>query len=140
MEETLTKEMKELIAKLGALVKEDPRCRAIEATIDEYERSDELNALIGEYNAQQNLLAEAYGKAAEGDEAAETLRDSVQDRIDSLYTQITEHPVYTAYISAKEAFDALTTEIYGELQFVITGQRPCSPNCSSCHSDCGHQH
>jgi len=140
MEETLTLEMKELIAKLGALVKEDPRCRAIESSIEEYERSAELNELIGEYNAQQNILADAYGKAAEGDEKAEDIRDAVQERIDTLYDQITGHPVYTAYVKAKEDFDALTSEIYGELQFVITGQRPCSHNCSSCHSDCGHQH
>ena len=58
METTLTKEMLELIAQLGALVKTDARCAAIEHTIEDYEHSEELNALIGEYNAQQNLLAE----------------------------------------------------------------------------------
>ena len=37
-------------------------------------------------------------------------------------------------------FDELSNEIFAELQFVITGSRPCSHNCSSCHSDCGHNH
>lgn len=133
MEEKLTLEMKELIAKLGELVKADPRCRAIEESIEDYERSEELNALISEYNTQQNVLADAYTK---GEEITAEIREAVQARIDALYEQITNHEVYTAYVNAKSAFDALTTEIYGELQFVITGQRPCSHDCSSCGGSC----
>ena len=64
------------------------------------------------------------------------MRDSIQDRIDQLYDKITGHPVYTAYVEAKEAFDALTNEVYAELQFVITGQRPCNHDCSSCGGGC----
>ena len=137
MEELLTPEMKAVIAQLGELIKADPRHLAIRAAIDEYERSEELNNLIAEYNMQQNALADVYGKNGEADEA---LRNTVQLRIDALYDQITEHPVYVAYVDAKQAFDALTNEVYGELQFVITGQRPCSHDCSSCGSDCGHHH
>ena len=137
MEELLTPEMKAVIASLGELIKADPRHLAIQASIDEYERSEELNNLIAEYNMQQNALADAYGKNGEADE---TLRLAVQARIDALYDQITGHPVYVAYVDAKQAFDALTSEVYAELQFVITGQRPCSHNCATCHSDCGHQH
>lgn len=136
MNEILTPEMKELIAKLGELVKADERCHAIEAAIDEYEHCDELNSLIAEYNAQQNVLADAYGKSDVSDE----LRETVKNRIDELYDAVTTHPVYTAYLEAKQAFDELTSEIFAELQFVITGSRPCSHNCSSCHSDCGHNH
>ena len=137
MEELLTPEMKAVIASLGELIKADPRHLAIQASIDEYERSEELNNLIAEYNMQQNALADAYGKDGEADE---TLRLAVQARIDALYDEITGHPVYVAYVDAKQAFDALTSEVYAELQFVITGQRPCSHNCATCHSDCGHQH
>ena len=136
MNEILTQEMKELIAQLGTLVKADERCLAIERTIDEYEHCDELNALIAEYNAQQNVLADAYGKSDVSDE----LRETVKNRIDELYDAVTNHPVYTAYLGAKQNFDELTNEIFAELQFVITGSRPCSHNCSSCHSDCNHNH
>jgi len=136
MEEILTNEMKELVAALGALVKADPRHAAIQASIEEYERSEDLNGLIAEYNTQQNLLADAFAKTKEGDEASEDVRDAIQLRIDQLYDEITGHPVYTAYVEAKNAFDALTNEIYAELQFVITGKRPCSHDCSSCGGDC----
>ena len=130
-------EMKEVIAKLGELVKADERCTRIQSTISDYEHSEELTALIGEYNTQQNLLADAYNKP-EGDRtASEEFKSAVQARIDALYDQITTHPVYTAYVAAKNEFDALTQEIYAELQFVITGERPCSHDCSSCGGSCG---
>lgn len=137
MEEKLTPGMKEVIAKLGELVKADERCTRIQSTISDYEHSEELTALIGEYNTQQNLLADAYNKP-EGDQtASEEFKSAVQARIDALYDQITTHPVYTAYVAAKNEFDALTQEIYAELQFVITGERPCSHDCSSCGGSCG---
>lgn len=137
MEEKLTPEMKEVIAKLGELVKADERCTRIQSTISDYEHSEELTALIGEYNTQQNLLADAYNKP-EGDRTtSEEFKSAVQARIDALYDQITTHPVYTAYVAAKNEFDALTQEIYAELQFVITGERPCSHDCSSCGGSCG---
>ncbi|MBQ8642208.1 MAG: YlbF family regulator [Clostridia bacterium] len=142
MEEMLTPAMKETIAALGELIKADPRHTAIQTAIAEYERSEELNGMIAEYNTQQNLLSDLYGKThgEASDEAGEDMRDTIQNRIDELYDQITNHPVYTAYVSAKEAFDALTNEVYGELQFVITGQRPCSHDCSSCGSGCSGCH
>lgn len=137
MAEILTNEMKENIASLGALIKADARCAAIEGAIAEYEKSEELNGLIAEYNTQQNLLADMYGK---GETPDDDLRETVQTRIDQLYDAITTHPVYTAYLSAKNEFDALTNEVYAELQFVITGKRPCSHDCSSCGGGCGHDH
>lgn len=136
METTLTKEMTEAIAALGALVKADPRHDAIRASVDAYEHSEELNSLIAEFNTQQDILADNF--SAEG--ADETVRKTVQARIDQLYDQITTHPVYTEYMSAKQAFDGLINEIYGEIQYAVTGQRPCSHDCSSCHSDCHHEH
>ena len=137
MVEKLILQMKEVLAKLGELVKADERRMRIQSTISDYEHSEELTALIGEYNTQQNLLADAYNKP-EGDQtASEEFKSAVQARIDALYDQITTHPVYTAYVAAKNEFDALTQEIYAELQFVITGERPCSHDCSSCGGSCG---
>ncbi len=129
----LTPEMKSLVAALGALVKADPRCAELENAVEEYERSEELNALVTEYNEQQNFLAAAYGRP---EALAEDFKKSVQDRIDALYDEITSHPAYTAYAEAKASFDELTEAIYGELQFAVTGQRPCAHNCASCASKC----
>ncbi len=137
MAEILTNEMKEAIAALGALIKADARCAGIEGAIADYEKSEELNGLIAEYNTQQNILADMYGK---GETPDDDMRETIQNRIDELYDAITTHPVYVAYLNAKNAFDELTNEVYGELQFVITGKRPCSHDCSSCGGGCGHEH
>jgi len=131
--ENMTPEMQELIARLGELIKAHPSRKAVDDAVEDYERSEELASLIGEYNAQQNLLADAYSK---GDTLDEDAKTAIQHRIDALYDQVVSHPVYAAFIEAKNAFDALTNEVYGELQFAITGQRPCSHDCSSCHSNC----
>lgn len=135
METTLTKEMIEAVAALGELVKADERCAAVSSAIDAYEHSEELNSLIAEYNTQQDILADNYAKENGTDTE---FQKAVQSRINQLYDQITTHPVYSAYTDAKQEFDSLINEIYGELQFAITGQRPCSHDCSSCHSDCHH--
>ena len=134
MEEILTPEMKNIIASLGALIKADPRCANIENAIEEYERSEELNGMIAEYNTQQNLLADMFSKPEVSDSEVPdgNLKETIQNRIDKLYDEITRHPVYTAYLEAKNAFDGLNNEVYAELQFVITGKRPCSHDCSSC--------
>ena len=129
MDELLTPEMKALVCSLGALVKADPRNEAIRAAIDDYERSEELNALIAEYNGQQTLLTEAY---AGGNDPGELFKEAVQARIDALYDEITTHPVYAAYMAAKADFDALTNGIMAELQYAITGQRPCTHDCATC--------
>lgn len=134
---TLTKEMTEAVAALGELVKADARCTAIRTAVDAYEHSEELNALIAEYNTQQDILADNYAKENGTDEG---FTKTVQARINELYDKITTHPVYVDYINAKQEFDGLINEIYGEIQFAVTGQRPCSHDCSSCHSDCHHDH
>lgn len=110
---------------LGALIKDDERTKRLDAAMEDYERSEELNAIIAEYNTQQSLMA----STAESDGAA---RDAIAARIDKLYSDATNHPVYTSYMEAKKSFDSLMSEVYGEIEYVITGSRPCSHDCSSC--------
>ena len=62
----------------------------------------------------------------------ESVREKITSRIDELYEKVTTHPVYTAYMTAKQEFDALYTEVMGEIEFGITGERPCTHDCSTC--------
>ena len=73
-------------------------------------------------------LAKEFDSAA----ADELVRTAVGKRIDTLYAEITNHPAYIGYENAKAAFDELMNAVWGELQFAVTGQRPCSHNCASC--------
>jgi len=101
MEEILTPAMKEAISALGELIKADPRHLTIQEAIETYEKSEELNGLIAEYNTQQNLLSDLYGQ--NGADVDKDAQQTIQTRIDQLYDQITSHPVYAAYIEANGA-------------------------------------
>ncbi len=126
----LKPELAELIAKVGEMVRADERYTAFEAASDAYAKDPEIAAALTEYNVQQAALAEAFG-AEERDEA---LVSSIQRRINDLYKQITESPVYVAYREAGEEYETFTKAFYGEIEFAITGQRPssCTHDCSSC--------
>ena len=113
---------------LGDLIKNDPVTKALDAAMEDYERSEELMALIGEYNAHQELMMSS-AEAAKDDE---NVREKLSARMTELYNSVVEHPVYKAYNEAREAFDALYAEVMGEVQFGITGERPCAHDCSSC--------
>ena len=133
--EILTEKMKEYIKLLADAVKNDDRHSALMDALEEYERSEELNNLIALYNDQQDILQEEYASQAPDSGR----KDKAQELVSKLYVEITGHPVYADYMKKKEAFDSLFNEIGAELQYQITGSRPCSHDCSSCHSGCGHQ-
>ncbi len=113
---------------LGDLIKNDPVTVALDAAMEDYERSEELMALIGEYNAHQEVMM----NSAEAAKADESVREKLSERMNELYNNVVNHPVYVAYNEAKNAFDALYAEVVGEIQFGITGERPCAHDCSSC--------
>ena len=108
---------------LGDLIKNDPACTKLNSALEDYQRSEELMGLIGEYNVQQELLMTA---------SEDSVREKITARAEELYNTITAHPVYVAYMKAKHEFDVLYNEVRGEVQFGITGERPCSHDCSSC--------
>ena len=124
----MTEQVMQAAHQLGDLIKNDPVTLALNAAMEDYERSEELMAIIGEYNAHQELMMSSAEAAGED----ENLREKLTSRMEELYNNVVEHPVYKAYNDAKEAFDALYAEVIGEIQFGITGERPCAHDCSSC--------
>ena len=124
----MTEEIMKAAHVLGDLIKNDPVTKALDAAMEDYERSEELMALIGEYNTHQELMMSSAEKASED----EAVREKLSARMTELYNNVVEHPVYKAYMDAKDAFDALYAEVVGEIQFGITGERPCAHDCSSC--------
>ncbi len=124
----MTEEIMKAAHILGDLIKNDPVTKALDAAMEDYERSEELMALIGEYNAHQELMMTSAEAASQDDD----VREKLSARMTELYNNVVEHPVYKAYMDAKDAFDALYAEVVGEIQFGITGERPCAHDCSSC--------
>ena len=125
-------EITKACAALAKLIAADERMKALDDAKKVYEESAEIKNLMAEYNVQQIALAEEYKK----DTRDEEFIGIINKRISELYTQISENPVMVGYVDAQEAVNALMEEVNSEIQFFITGTRPCSHNCSSCSSNC----
>lgn len=128
MENILNEKLIEMIHALGAEIKADPKAAALQTAADVYNESAELRTLITEYNVHQAALSAEYSK----EEHDEDVVRNIEKRLEDLYNEITNLPAYVDYMNAKEAYDAYYAEVLGELEFAITGHRPCSHDCSSC--------
>ena len=124
----MNEEIEKKIREAADLIKADGRYGKLQASLEEYERCEELNEMVKEYNTEQDLIISKVGD----DEG----RAVVQARIEELFEKITAHPVYIEYIRAKGEFEKLMNDVYGQLQYAVTGQRPCTHDCSTC-GGCG---
>lgn len=129
-------EIMELAAQLGQAIKADERIAKMEEARTAYESNEDIQKLMLEYNAQQIALAEEYKK----DPVDQKIIEAIENRLDEIVGQVTSNPVFTMVNEAQEAVNKLMNEVNAEIEFQITGQRPCAHDCSSCGSDCGHHH
>ncbi len=132
MSELLSKEMKDAVKILAELIRADKRYQASTAAAEKYNNDGEMIRMITEFNVHQTALTEEYAKET----LEEELIRSIQKRIDALYEQITTSESYQNYVRAKEESDALVKAVTDELEYELTGRRPCTHNCASCHADC----
>ena len=129
-------EIMELAAQLGQAIKADERIAKMEEARIAYEKDEEIQKLMLEYNAQQIALAEEYKK----DPVDQQIIEAIEHRLDEIVSTVTSSPVFVMVNEAQEAVNKLMSEVNSEIEFQITGQRPCTHDCSSCGSDCGHHH
>ena len=129
-------EIMELAAKLGQAIKADPRIAKMDEARVAYEKDEKIQSLMLEYNTQQIALAEEYKK----DPVDQKIVEAIENRLDQIVGEVTANPVFVQINEAQEAVNKLMAEVNAEIEFQITGQRPCSHDCSSCGSDCGHHH
>ncbi len=132
MEKILNDKIIEMIHALGNEIKEDPRATALQSAADTYNESNELRTLITEYNVHQTALSAEYSK----EEHDEDVIRSIEKRLEELYNEITNCAAYADYAHAKDEYDAYYSEVLAELEFAITGHRPCSHDCSCCDGGC----
>ena len=129
-------EIMELAAQLGQAIKADARIAKMEEAKVAYEKDEDIQKLMLEYNAQQIALAEEYKK----EPVDQKIIEAIENRLDEIVKEVTTSKTFIAINEAQEAVQALMTEVNAEIEFQITGQRPCAHDCSSCGSDCGHHH
>ena len=129
-------EIMELAAQLGQAIKADERIAKMDEARVAYEKDEDIQKLMLEYNAQQIALAEEYKK----EPVDQKIIEAIENRLDEIVEKVTSNPVFAMVNEAQEAVNKLMNEVNAEIEFQITGQRPCSHDCSSCGSDCGHHH
>lgn len=129
-------EIMELAKQLGQAIKADERVAKMNEAQEAYNKDEEIQKLMLEFNTQQIALQEEYKK----EELDQNLISAIEGRLDELVKTITASPVYLAAVDAQNAMNKLMEEVNAEIEFQITGQRPCSHDCSSCGSNCGHDH
>ena len=88
-----------------------------------------------EYSVQQKALADEAGKQEKDDD----LMAQIQKRIDVLYKEICDDTSFLAVNEAQDAVNELMNEVNQTITYNITGESPCTHDCSTC-SGCGHSH
>ena len=126
--ENLSKEITETVTKLADLIKSDPRYGAVMEAQKAYTEDAQISRLLTEYNVQQAALAEA----SKGEQDVQ-LVESIRRRLEELYHQVVENPVYLAYKEASDAYNAFYQSVSQELELALNGrQSGCTHDCSTC--------
>ena len=129
-------EIMELAAQLGQAIKADERVAKMNVAKEAYDNDEEIQKLMLEYNMQQIALGEEYKKET----VDQNVISAIEARLDEIVAAVTANPNFINLNAAEEEVNALMQEVNSEITFQITGERPCSHDCSSCGSDCGHHH
>lgn len=127
----LSAELIEAIAKVGELIKTSEQHLAVAKASDAYAANDEIMKMLDEYKALQDALGVEMDKE-DKDEAA---LKSVQDRMNEIFTTVTNSPVYVAFKDASDDYEEFTNAVYSELEYAVTGHRhdeSCTHDCSTC--------
>ena len=126
----------ELAMILGKALKEDERLVRMQNAREAYEGNEQLSTLMTEYEVQQKAMENVAG--AVNGEFDPHMVQLIQDRIDAIYRQISEHPVYVELNDAQNDVNELMNAINNTITFAITGEIPtsCSHDCSSCGGGC----
>jgi cell fate (sporulation/competence/biofilm development) regulator YlbF (YheA/YmcA/DUF963 family) len=130
-------EIMELAAKLGQAIKADSRIAKMNEAREAYEKDEKIQALMIEYEAQQNALAEAYKL----DPVDSQVIAAIEGRLQGIVAEVTTSESFVNINKAQEEVNALMQEVNEEIEFQITGQRPsCTHDCSTCGAGCSHNH
>lgn len=120
----------EIAAALGKALKEDEKLVRLDAAKKAYEADGDLQKMLVEYEVQQKALQGEITR----DERDTLFIDTIQKRIDLLYRNIMEHPVFLELNEAQAEVNELMNAVNNTITFHITGEQPssCTHDCSTC--------
>lgn len=125
-------EIERITEELGKAIHDSEEYLAYEAARRNYDESERLQALTGEFNLKKMaVLHEMQKPDGERDEAK---IKTMQDELRAVYTQLAADPLTEDYEQKKNALEEVVNGIYRKINFYVTGQEPhsCSGNCGGC--------
>ncbi|MBQ8162873.1 MAG: YlbF family regulator [Clostridia bacterium] len=125
-----------LAAELGQEIKKAPCITKMNEAKEKYDKDEQLQQMMFEYNAQQIALAEEYKK----DPVDQKVVEAIEARLNDIVASVMASPAFVELNEVQKEVNELMEAVNGEIEFQITGKRPCSHDCHSCGSDCGHHH
>ena len=129
----LTNELIEAITKVGELIKTSEQHIAVSKASDAYAADEEIMNMLEEYRTHQDALTAEMSKA--DCDKDETAVKALQDRMNEIFTLVTNSPVYVAFKDASDEYEEFTNAVYAELEYAVTGHRhdeSCTHDCSTC--------
>ena len=123
-------EIMEIAVLLGKTLKEDERLVKLEEAKNAYTSDAELQKKLVEYEVQQRALQAEMTKP----ERDTMFIEIIQNRIDQLYKEITESPVFIKLSETQAEVNELMNAVNATITAQITGETPssCTHNCSTC--------
>ncbi len=120
----------ELAEQLGKTLKDDARLVRLANAKEAYEKDETLGGILVEFEVQQKALENEMVKT----EREEELVKMIRARIDALYKEITENPVFVELNEAQAEVNELMNSVNNTIMFNITGELPssCTHDCSTC--------
>ena len=119
---------------LGETIAADEIVVRFRAARAAYEGSAELQEKLQEYNAQRMLLGREFAKDTAMQDAE--MIERLQTRIQELYNEIVNSPLYVELNYAQEKLNDLMQSVNSDINFYVFGERPCTHDCSTCSSSC----
>jgi len=128
--------MNEIVEKakeLGELLKQSDEFKNYNEVKAKYEADTELQTLISDFNLKKMAVMNQMQNEENPDE--EKLK-SLQEEMRKAYSAVMVNATMTEFMKAKETFEKLVNEMYGIINFAVTGVAPGGCDGSSCAS-CG---
>ncbi len=128
--------MNEIVEKakeLGELLKQSDEFKNYNEIKAKYEADTVLQTLISDFNLKKMAVMNQMQNEENPDE--EKLK-KLQEEMRTSYSAVMTNDTMTEFVKAKEAFEKLVNEMYGIINFAVTGVAPGGCDGSSCAS-CG---
>lgn len=124
----------EIAELLGKTLKEHEKLKRLETAKKAYDENPQIAAKLLEYQVQQKAMENEVVKP----EKDMHLIELIQNRIDILYKEIANDPVFIELNDAQVAVNDLMNAINSTITFNITGEIPsnCTHDCSTCGGGC----